>query len=190
MSDPLGPRHSGHDYGAANLDAVGKAYIVFASLWTMVVMAGLTVLLMYRRLDFVRMRNTTLVASAVLTIHVYLVLAILLYPVNGAWPCDLEFWIMSVYFPLGIALFQAQVGHHESTASKALLTNGCQEHAIAQSELPPKEINRSSTGSAQEERRAQVRPRGPAQEMARHEPYHANFHLHHHWCLRSGRSTG
>lgn len=41
------------------------------------------------------------------------------YVLNGRFPCDAEFWIMSVYLPAGIALFQI---------------NNAQLHAVADSQ--------------------------------------------------------
>ncbi|KKY21966.1 putative integral membrane protein [Phaeomoniella chlamydospora] len=31
----------------------------------------------------------------------------LVYTMNGTWPCQVEFWVMSIYLPFGIALYQA-----------------------------------------------------------------------------------
>lgn len=109
MGNLMLPRHSGHDYGAPNLDILGKAYIIVCILWTFIISVGVTYFVLHRRLDFVRMRNTTVTICAVLMLHIYLCMVLLLYPINGRWPCDLEYWIMSIYFPLGVALFQAQV---------------------------------------------------------------------------------
>ncbi|KAI9798104.1 MAG: hypothetical protein M1833_005001 [Piccolia ochrophora] len=100
-------RREGYDWGSINLDAVGKIYIAFCVIWTVILFAGVAVLLRYRHLDFIRMRNITLVISSLLMIHVYLVLDLLAYPLNGTFPCNLEFWLMSIYFPLGVALYQA-----------------------------------------------------------------------------------
>ena len=30
------------------------------------------------------------------------------YTMNGRWPCNVEFWSMSLYLPIGIGLWQAQ----------------------------------------------------------------------------------
>ena len=109
MPDSLARPSSSHESGPQILDSLGVIYIVVCCLWTVMVFAGLTLYLLNRQVDFVRMRNATVVTCTIVVIHVYLVLVLLLYPLNGAWPCDLEFWTMSIYFPLGIALFQAQV---------------------------------------------------------------------------------
>ncbi|KAI9838118.1 MAG: hypothetical protein M1819_006274 [Sarea resinae] len=101
-------RRAGHDWGAPNLDVLGMVYMSVCVAYTLLFLAGLSVLYYYRTLPFVRMRNYNLVATALLTLHVYLVMDLIVYPLNGLFPCDLEFWIMNVYLPLGMALFQAQ----------------------------------------------------------------------------------
>ena len=35
-------------------------------------------------------------------------MVMVVYTLNGSFPCQVEFWSMSLYFPLGIGLFQAQ----------------------------------------------------------------------------------
>lgn len=102
-------RRAGYDLSPEpNLDALSKAYITFVVVWTLILIAGVACLIKLRNLTFIRMRNVTLAASAVSTIHVYLVLASLVYTLNGMYPCVFEFWVMSTYFPFGVALFQAQ----------------------------------------------------------------------------------
>jgi hypothetical protein len=64
-------------------------------------------LIINRGLPFLRIRSVPLAISAVALLHVYWVLCLLAYVLNGNFPCATEFWIMSIYLPLGIALFQA-----------------------------------------------------------------------------------
>ena len=101
-------RHSGHDWGPVNLDPLGKAYIALAVLSSVILIIGISFLLVYRHLDFIRIRNISLMISSLLMIHVYLVIVLLNYPLNGSYPCDLGYWVMNIYFPFGVALFQAQ----------------------------------------------------------------------------------
>lgn len=106
--DRVEKRHSGHDWGPINLDPLGKASIAAAVLSTVVLIIGISFLLVYRHLDFIRIRNVTLMVGSLLMIHVYLVIVLLNYPLNGSYPCDLGYWVMNIYFPFGVALFQAQ----------------------------------------------------------------------------------
>lgn len=95
------------DGGPANMDALGLSIISFIVLCSLFLALGVALLLHHRHLDFVRIRNVPLMISALVMIHVYLIFACLTYPLNGTFPCNLEFWIMSVYFPTGVALYQA-----------------------------------------------------------------------------------
>jgi uncharacterized membrane protein len=117
MDQAVPPQRAGHDYGPANLDGLGKAYIVVCVVWTLFVAIGVTFFLLHRQLDFIRMRNATITVCAVLMLHIYLCMVLLLYPLNGHWPCDVEYWIMSIYYPLSIALFQAQVSFPQGRRS-------------------------------------------------------------------------
>lgn len=89
------------------MDSLGKLYISIATAWTTILLIGATFLLSRRDLSFLRMRNIPLAVSAVATLHVYWILCMVAYVLNGHFPCAAEFWIMSIYLPLGIALFQA-----------------------------------------------------------------------------------
>lgn len=90
-----------------NVDGLGILYISIAVVWTLVLLCGSIFLLQNRKLPYLRIRNIPLSIGAVATIHVYLVLTLIAYVLNGNFPCATEFWIMSIYLPLGIALYQA-----------------------------------------------------------------------------------
>lgn len=90
-----------------NTDSLGKLYISIVIAWSTILLMGGTFLVSRRNLSFLRMRNIPLAVSAVATLHVYWILCMIAYVLNGYFPCAAEFWIMSIYLPLGIALFQA-----------------------------------------------------------------------------------
>ena len=94
-----------------NLDSLGKLYISIATIWTIIIVAGAAFLLHNRHLPTLRVRNTHLWTSAVAFLHAYWVLCLLAYVVNGAYPCSAEFWIMSLWLPFGIALYQINGMH-------------------------------------------------------------------------------
>lgn len=91
----------------ANLDSVGQLYLGLLGSWTLLLLAGIAFLFANRGLQFLRIRNIGLGISAVCVLHVYWMLCMLVYVLNGYFPCGLEFWIMSIYLPLGIGLYQA-----------------------------------------------------------------------------------
>ena len=94
-----------------NFDSLGKLYVSIAIIWTIFVVCGSCFLLQNRRLPALRVRNTHLWTSAVAFLHTYWVLCLLAYVMNGAYPCTAEFWIMSLWLPFGIALYQVNGMH-------------------------------------------------------------------------------
>lgn len=92
--------------GAPNTDALGIIYVIVAILYTIVLAGELYLLNRHHAAFCVRIRNLKVVFSAISILHVYLVLVLLVYPWNGLFPCSVEFWIMSVFLPSGMALFQ------------------------------------------------------------------------------------
>lgn len=101
-------RSSGHDWGPIILDPLAWAYIAVAVLSSVALFFGISCLIYYRHLDCVRVRNIALMTASLVAIHVYLVIALLNYPLNGEWPCSAGYWVMGFYLPIGVALFQAQ----------------------------------------------------------------------------------
>ena len=92
-----------------NWDDLGKFYAGFIISWTVILYAGVIWLTLNRHLAFVKVRNLPLAIAAVSFLHVYLVKIFLAYTTNGHFTCGAEFWIMSIYLPFGIALFQASL---------------------------------------------------------------------------------
>ncbi|KAI1611397.1 hypothetical protein EDD36DRAFT_466338 [Exophiala viscosa] len=90
-----------------NTDGLGFTYIALVIAWTCLLLPAAIFLLRNRHLPFLRMRNIPLTISAVAVLHVYWVLCMIAYVLNGFFPCATEYWIMSIYLPVGIALFQA-----------------------------------------------------------------------------------
>lgn len=98
----------GHDLQhRINLDSLGQLYLAFATTWTSLLLCGMTFLVRNRKLPFLRIRRLPLGILAVCTLHVYWCLCMLAYILNGYFPCSTEYWIMSTYLPVGIALYQA-----------------------------------------------------------------------------------
>ena len=91
-----------------HLDGVDTVYITIAVVWTFILLLGFYILHRNRHQYFIRMRNVRLGVIATSTIHVYVVIIWLVHALRPRFPCGAEFWIMSIYLPFGIALFQAQ----------------------------------------------------------------------------------
>ena len=100
----------GRNWGSiVNWDALGKTYAALAISWTVILYSGVAWLVAHRHLPYLKMRNIPLAVAATSFLHVYLIKIMLAYTTNGHFPCSAEFWIMSIYLPLGIALFQANM---------------------------------------------------------------------------------
>ncbi|KAL6703481.1 hypothetical protein ACN47E_009655 [Coniothyrium glycines] len=95
----------------ALLDGVGIFYITFCAIWTSIVAAGMLFCWVNRHLPILRVRGLPLAFGSVISLHVYWILAQLTYPVGRSIPAipaySLQYFVMSTWFPLGIALFHA-----------------------------------------------------------------------------------
>lgn len=100
-----------------NFDTLGKLYISIAIIWTTIVVGGSGFLLYNRHLPTLRVRNTYLWTAAVTFLHSYWVLCLIAYVLNGTYPCTAEFWIMSLWLPFAIALYQVNGMHLLHVAS-------------------------------------------------------------------------
>jgi hypothetical protein len=96
------------DGGRPNIDKWGITYVVGAIIYTLILAGELYVLYRRRSAFCIRLRNIEVVFSAVTSLHVYLILVLLVYPLNGRFTCSAEFWIMSVFLPSGMAFFQGE----------------------------------------------------------------------------------
>ena len=97
----------GHDYtNRLNLDGLGQLYIIITAVWTSVLASGIICLLSNQKLPILRMRRIWPSIIAISTLHVYWCLCMLAYVLNGYFPCQVEFWVMSTFLPWGIAFYQ------------------------------------------------------------------------------------
>ena len=125
----------GHNFGAENLDGYGISNIAVAIAYSLLFYAACIFLWLYRNHPMVQKRNVPLLLTSLLTLHVYLFMVMIVYTLNGAYPCQVEFWCMNLYLPIGIGLFQAQ--------NQQLLVVSQGQHQLLQLEgpfrrLPPK----------------------------------------------------
>jgi hypothetical protein len=101
-------------------DGVGIFWSVLAIIWTCVLFSGMLFLWSKRNMPMLRIRSLPLSFGAVFCLHLYWLAVQLGYVYGALMPTAIEFWIMSIYFPFGIALFQASNSHflHVSEAQK------------------------------------------------------------------------
>ena len=98
----------GFNFGPENLDGYGISNITFGVVYSLFFYGACIFLWFYRHHPVVKMRNVPLLLMSLLTLHVFLFMVLVVYTLNGAFPCQVEFWCMSLYLPIGIGLFQAQ----------------------------------------------------------------------------------
>lgn len=98
----------GFNFGSMNLDGYGISNIVVGVTYSLLFYAACIFLWLNRHHPVVRKRNVPLLLMSLLTLHVFNFIVLLVYTLNGAFPCQVEFWCMSLWLPIGIGLFQAQ----------------------------------------------------------------------------------
>jgi len=89
------------------MDAVGIWFIVFASVWTALLLSGMSFLYVKRKMPILRIRGLPLSFAAVVLLHIYWLAVQLGYSYGFMMPEYIEFWIMGLWLPFGIALFHA-----------------------------------------------------------------------------------
>jgi hypothetical protein len=89
------------------LDGVAIFYIIFSFIWTIILACGMMYLWQNRHLPMLRIRGLPLSFAAVTLLHIYW-LAVQTGYIYGAYMSPgVEFWIMGIWLPCGVALFHA-----------------------------------------------------------------------------------
>lgn len=135
-------RPGGDHGGAATFDSLAKFYVAVAITWTAALFAGSAFLIVNRHEQCIRIRNLRLMLSAVACLHVFWILCMVAYSMGGKYPCAAEYWIMNIYLPVGIALYQAN-------SMQLLNVFGVQEKLLLTAQQPnrPHFINPSESSS-------------------------------------------
>ncbi|VUC21972.1 unnamed protein product [Clonostachys rosea] len=89
------------------LDGLGTFYCCFAAIWTAILIGGMVFLYRKRDMPILRIRGLALSFGSVILLHIYW-LAVQFGYLYGKWmTAGVEFWIMGIWLPFGIALFHA-----------------------------------------------------------------------------------
>lgn len=92
-------------------DRVGIFYVTFAAIWTTIVLSGMAFCLYNRHIPALRVRSLPLVFTGIFMLHLYWCMAQVVYPAGPTLPLvvayEVQYFVMSIWFPLGIALFHA-----------------------------------------------------------------------------------
>ncbi|TPX12655.1 uncharacterized protein E0L32_000832 [Thyridium curvatum] len=92
---------------SANLDALGIFWIVYALTWTCFLAAGMVFLLRRRDMPMLRIRGLPLSFAAVALLHCYWGAGQTAYVYGSLMSSKIEYWVMGIWLPFGIALFHA-----------------------------------------------------------------------------------
>ena len=98
---------NGFDAGPENLDGYSISNIIFITLYSLVFYSACIFTWIYRKHPVLRMRNVPLMLMSLLTMHVFTFAVFAVYTMNGIYPCQVEYWCMCLYLPIGIGLYQA-----------------------------------------------------------------------------------
>ncbi|KAL6789711.1 putative GprK-type G-protein coupled receptor protein [Trichoderma sp. SZMC 28012] len=94
-----------------NWDTVGVFYISWCASWTTFLITGMVFCWYNRNLPVLKIRGLLLSFSAIAFLHIYWILAQITYPIGATMPLvlayDIQYFFMSLWFPLGVALFHA-----------------------------------------------------------------------------------
>jgi uncharacterized Tic20 family protein len=69
--------------GKAELNAVGITFTIIITIWTSLVLYGVSLLWVYRGKTAIRIRGFFITASAILSIHAFVSCMFIMYPLNG-----------------------------------------------------------------------------------------------------------
>jgi hypothetical protein len=89
------------------LDGVGIWWLTFGGVWTALLVSAMVFLYKKRDTPTLRIRGLPLTFAGIVLLHLYWITVQLGYSVGPLAPEVAEFWIMSIWYPFGIALFQA-----------------------------------------------------------------------------------
>jgi hypothetical protein len=98
---------AGTGRGPMRFGAVGIFWLTLAGIWTAAVLGGVAFLFHHRHMSFLRIRGLPLSFAAITLLHLYWAAVQLVYTLGHWFPDGLEYWIMSIWLPFGIALFHA-----------------------------------------------------------------------------------
>ncbi|KAF7540541.1 hypothetical protein G7Z17_g12161 [Cylindrodendrum hubeiense] len=122
------------------LDGLGVFWITFSIAWTLVLAGGMTFLYRHRDMPMLRIRGLPLSFSAVILLHLYWGAVQTGYCYQPIAPPVVEFWIMNIWLPFGIALFHA-------SNSRFLHVASSQKKRFAEDKdmTPPPKMNRAKS---------------------------------------------
>ncbi|KNG49837.1 termination of G-protein coupled receptor signaling pathway [Stemphylium lycopersici] len=99
-------------------DGLGLAYITIFIVWNVLTVASLVFLWLNRQHPSLRIRRLPLLFAGIISLHIYGSICCLAYPIGPVVNCSVEFWMMSIMVPVGMALFHASNSQFLHIASR------------------------------------------------------------------------
>ncbi|KAL5397392.1 hypothetical protein PMIN02_002375 [Paraphaeosphaeria minitans] len=100
------------------LDRLGWAYIGLDVAWTVALICGMGFLYYHCELPCIRIRRLPILFLGIIPLHIYGFVCVIGYVLGALVPCQAMFWIMSIYLPFGIAMFQTANSQFLHVASR------------------------------------------------------------------------
>lgn len=91
----------------ARLNGLGIFYLTFAAVWTCGLFGGMAYLWTKRNTQILRIRGLPISFAGILLMHVYWLCVVTGYTYAPLMAEVIEYWIMGLWLPLGIAMFHA-----------------------------------------------------------------------------------
>jgi hypothetical protein len=119
------------------LDRQGWTYFGLFIVWNVILGVSMVFLWINRKLPSLRIRRIPLLLAGIFALHTYGAFCLIAYPIYPSVSCNFEFWLMSVWVPFGIALFQAsnsQFLHLASRQKQFARVSFVREHKVINEE--------------------------------------------------------
>jgi len=91
----------------ARYDVVGIWWLTWCGAWTLILAWGMIFLYRKRHTPLIRLRSLSLTFAGIILLHLYWVSVMIAYTYGPLAPEIAEYWVMGIWYPFGIALFQA-----------------------------------------------------------------------------------
>jgi hypothetical protein len=100
------------------LNTTAWVYIAITIAWTLMLACGMGFLFHYRKIPGLRLRRPPLVFVSIISLHCYWTVCMLGYIIAPFAPCAAGFWMMSIYLPIGVAIFHLANSRFLDVASR------------------------------------------------------------------------
>jgi hypothetical protein len=100
------------------LNTTAWIYIAVTITWTVILACGMGFLFYYRKLPGLQLRRLPLVFVSIISLHCYWTVCMLGYIIAPFAPCAAGFWMMSIYLPIGVAIFHLANSRFLDVASR------------------------------------------------------------------------